>query len=190
MKVAAAVGGQHRHGGALRGECTEFGNRHRCLTEELQQQCLELVVGTVDLVDEQHRLGWSDVAHAGQDRPVHQVGLGVQIGLGQTVSASFRQPDAQQLALIVPVVQRLGSGEALIALQPDQRCIQHCGKGFRGHGLADAGLALEQQGPIQLGGKIERRRRADVEQIPVLIEASDDVIDVDECHCDTSESRR
>jgi hypothetical protein len=54
------------------------------------------------------------------------------------------QPDGQQLTRVVPLVQRLGGGDALVALQPDQRGIDRRGQGLGGLGLADPGLTLEQ----------------------------------------------
>ena len=64
--------------------------------------------------------------------------MGVATGLGVA--------DAEQLPGVVPLVQRLGGIDALEALQPDQRGVEHLGEGLRGLGLADTGLPLEQQG--------------------------------------------
>ncbi len=90
------------------------------------------------------------------------------------------QPDAQQLALVVPVVQGLGRGQALVALQPQQRCVQHGGKGFGGSRLADAGLALQQQRPAERDGQVDRRCGAEVEQVVVRVEAPDHLVDIGE----------
>ncbi len=55
----------------------------------------------------------------------------------------------EQLALIIPLVKRGVLIEALIALQPDQFGAVHGGKRLADLGLADAGLALEQQRPFE-----------------------------------------
>ena len=54
----------------------------------------------------------------------------------------------QQLPREVPVVERLRRVEALVALQPDQRCAEHPGQRRGQRGLADAGVALAEQRPV------------------------------------------
>ena len=89
VQIAAAVGGQYRHRWALGDERAEFGDRDRRLAEELQQQRFEFVIGAVDLVDQQDRLSGPAVANAGQDGPVNQIGLGVQVRFIETRTARF-----------------------------------------------------------------------------------------------------
>ena len=55
------------------------------------------------------------------------------------------EPDREQLARVVPLVERLRRVDPLVALQADQGCVEHEGERFGGLGLADARLALEQQ---------------------------------------------
>ena len=52
--------------------------------------------------------------------------------------------DAQQLLLVVPLVQRLGLVEALVALQADQPGAGDLGDALGQLGLADAGRTLHQ----------------------------------------------
>ena len=59
--------------------------------------------------------------------------------------ARLGQPDAQQLARVVPLVERLAGVDALVALQPVQRRVQHAGQRLGRLRLADARLALQQQ---------------------------------------------
>ena len=64
--------------------------------------------------------------------------------------------DAQQLLLVVPLVERARLVEPLVALQPDQ-----LGAGRPRHrlgqlGLADAGRALDQQRLLQRSGEVRR----------------------------------
>ena len=56
------------------------------LAEELEQQRLELVVGPVDLVDQQHRRRRAAVPDRLQDRALLQELLGEQVGVGAAVS--------------------------------------------------------------------------------------------------------
>ena len=141
------------------------------LAQELEQQRLELVVGPVDLVDEEHGRSRAVVADAAQDRPLVQELLGEQVGLGQPVVAGLREADGEQLPLVVPLVQRLGRGEALVALEPDERRPERAGQRLRGRGLADPGLALEQQRTPSASGQVERGRRALVDQVADRVEA-------------------
>ena len=79
MHVAGAVRGdddQRRHRGAER---AELGDRDRIVGEHLEQECLELVVGAVDLVDEQHRWGAFTVRDRAQERPAYQKSLAVEL---------------------------------------------------------------------------------------------------------------
>src|SRR5208282_4006192 len=62
---------------------------------------------------------------------------------------AFAGLDGEQLALIVPLVERGVLVEALIALQADQLGPVHGGERLAHLGLADAGLALEQQRALE-----------------------------------------
>ena len=183
VQIAAAVGGEHRDRRPLGDERPQFGHRDRRLAQELQQQRLEFVVGTVDLVDQQHRGSRAAVSDALQDRAVDKIFLGVQVGLvdpGGPRSLASASRMAEQLALVVPVVQRFGCGQALVALKAQQWCVQHGGKGFGSGRLANAGLALQQQRPTERDGQIDRRCGAEVEQVVLRIEAPDHLVDIGE----------
>jgi hypothetical protein len=194
VQIATAVRGEHGDGRTGRDERTQLGNGDSSLAEKLEQQRLEFVVRAVDLVDQQHGRSRPAVAHTLKDRPVHQIGLGVEVGLGDGFAARLGQPDAQQLALVIPVVQRLGSGQPLIALQSKQRRIQHGGKRFRRSRLADTRFTLEEQRAAERDGQVDRRGGADVEQIVVGVETPDHVVNIVEqciqrpCHRDTDAS--
>ena len=57
--------------------------------------------------------------------------------------------DREQLALIVPLVERGVLIEAFVALQADQFGAVHGGERLADFGLADAGFAFEQQRPLE-----------------------------------------
>ena len=96
----------------------------RRLGEQLEQERLELVVGAVDLVDEQHGRPRARVLERGEQRPRDEVVGAEQVVLGEVVAARLGEPDAEQLPRVVPLVQRLGGVDALVALQPDQRRVE------------------------------------------------------------------
>ncbi len=172
VQLAAPVGGEHHDRRLLRDERAQLRHRHRSLAERLEQQRLELVVGAVDLVDEQHRRARAVVAHAAQDRPLHQELLAEQVRLGQRLVLGLGQPDREQLALVVPVVERLVRGQPLVALEPDQRRLQHPGQDLRRGRLAHARLTLEQQRQPQLEGEVDGGRQALVREVVLAVEAA------------------
>ena len=62
---------------------------------------------------------------------------------------SFARLDGEQLALVVPLVERRLLVEALVALQADELGAVHRGERLGHLGLADAGLAFEQQRTLE-----------------------------------------
>ena len=82
----------------------------------------------------------------------------------------------QDLAREVPVVERLGRVDALVALQPDQRQVERLGDRLGQRGLAGAGLALEQQRPLHPQREERDRGQRLVAQVPRVAEAGGDVV--------------
>jgi hypothetical protein len=80
-----------------------------------------------------------------QQRAADEVVPAEELLLADVGTARLGEPDAQQLARVVPLVQRLGGIDALVALQADQRRLEHRGERLGRLSLADACLALEQQ---------------------------------------------
>ena len=132
----------------------ELGDRHLEVREHLEQEGLGLDLDPVDLVDEQHdRLVGADRL---EQRTGQQERLGEDVGLDRrpvrlvlTVGL-----DPQQLLLVVPLVQRLGLVEALVALQPDQPRAGDLGHGLGQLGLAHAGRPLDQHRLLQPVGQV------------------------------------
>jgi hypothetical protein len=63
--------------------------------------------------------------------------------------------DPQQLLLVVPLVQRLGLVEALVALQPDQAGAVHLRHRLGQLGLAGAGGALDEDRLAEPVGEVD-----------------------------------
>ena len=89
--------------------------------QQLEQERLEVVVGAVDLVDQQHRRARAGMLERAQQRPADQIVGTEQLVLVQRLPAGLGEPDAEQLPGIVPLVQSLRRVDSLVALQPDQR---------------------------------------------------------------------
>ena len=129
------------------------------------QERLELVVGAVELVDQEHR------ARALADRPkqwpldeellAEKLG-GPPLRIGRAV---LDRASMQQLPGVVPLVQRLARVDALVALQADQLGAERSGERPRGLRLPDAGLALEQEGAVHGEREVHSRRKALVAEV-------------------------
>ena len=116
VQLARAVGGEDDRRAARRRDGPDLGDRDLEVGEHLEQEGLELVVGAVDLVDEQ------DDGLLGGDR-LQQRPADEELGPEELLlvdGALLRGADVQQLAGVVPLVDGVGDVEALVALQADQ----------------------------------------------------------------------
>jgi hypothetical protein len=93
----------------------ELRDRDLEVRQQLEQERLELVVGAVDLVDEQDDR--AVVLERLQQRPAQQEAAREQLAL---VDAALGGAQREQLARVVPVVERLVDVDALVALQADK----------------------------------------------------------------------
>ncbi len=128
----------------------QLGNRDLEVRQHLEQHRLELLVGLVDLVDQQDdRLLGGDRGEqrAREDELVAEdvlvdrlprlTALGALAGL---------RLDAKQLLAVVPLVQRLRLVEALVALQADHLAPRGTRQGLRELGLPHPCRSLDQHG--------------------------------------------
>ena len=76
--------------------------------------------------------------------------------------------DREQLPLVVPLIERGGLVQPLIALQADQLGRMHGGERLGDLGLADAGLAFQQQRPPQPLHQRDRGRKLAVGDVAGL----------------------
>ena len=135
------------------------------LRQQLEQERLEVVVGAVDLVDQQHGGPRAGMLERPQQRSPDQVVRAEQLLLAQRGVAGVGEPDAEQLPRVVPLVERLRRVDPLVALQPDQRRVEHGRERLGRLGLAHARLALEQQRLRQAQAEEHRRGQALVHEV-------------------------
>ena len=83
----------------------------------------------------------------------------------------------QQLLRVVPLVDGLGGVDALVALEAYERSTRPGGEGLGDLGLADAGLALEQDRTTQPQGEEDRRGEPLVSEVTLVGQCSNDVVD-------------
>ena len=176
-QLAGGVGGQHDERRPLGGDGAQLGDGHREVGQHLQQQTLDFDVGLVGLVDQQH--GGLGAPDRGQQRPRQQEFLGEHVGLGliPVVGAGL---DTQDLLGVVPLVERAGLVDALVALQADQSGSGGLRDGAGQFGLADSGRAFHQQRLAEPVGEENRGRGGGVGQVAGFGQPPADVVDVGE----------
>ena len=165
-QLARVVRGEDDDRHRRRRDLPQLGDRDLEVGEQLEQHRLELLVGLVDLVDQQdHRLGAGDRLH---QRPLEQE-LGAEDVVLDVVPARLAAGlDPQQLLAVVPLVHRLGLVEALVALQPHQLAAGGAGERLRQLGLADPRRALDQDRLAELLGEEGDQRRRLVGEVADL----------------------
>src|SRR3954469_9501086 len=151
-QLARVVRGQEHDRPRPGPEQAELGDRDLEVAQQLEQHRLELLVGLVDLVDEQ------DDGLLGRDR-AHQRALEQEL-LAEDVVLHLLPAralglglDAQELLAVVPLVQRLGLVEPLVALQAREPAAEVRRQRAGELGLAHAGRTLDEDRLAELGGQ-------------------------------------
>ena len=161
--------GRDDHDRRMRGfHGAELRDRHLEIGQHFEQERFERFVGAVELVDEQHRRPGDVRLQRLQQRPFDQKFLGEYV-LRQMLAVldafGFGEPDRDHLRAVVPLVNRGGDIQSLVALQADQfppeRLRQHLGD----FGLAHPGLALQKQRPPHAQSEEQHGRKRAVGEI-------------------------
>ena len=87
VQVARAVGREHDDRRVRGGDRADLGDRHARLGEQLEQERLEVVVGAVDLVDQEHGRPRAGVLERAQERPPDEVVGAEEVVLGDRAAA-------------------------------------------------------------------------------------------------------
>jgi hypothetical protein len=171
VQLARAVRRQHHERPPRGPDRAQLGDRDREVGEELEQERLELVVGAVDLVDQQHRLPLV-LERLEQRAPQQELAPEQLPGL----AAGLRRADRQELAPVVPVVDRVVEVDALVALQADQPRAGRRREGTRHLRLPHPRLALEQQRLIELRREVDSGAQTPVGEVALAGQGPDDVV--------------
>src|SRR5205814_280622 len=152
------------------------------LREQLEEEGFELLVGAVDLVDEENRRCLVVVVDGVEQRTLKQELGAEDLALGRApvylIAWPFtHEPDVQQLPRVVPLVDSMREVDPLIALEPDQPGPQHLGHHLGRLGLADARLTLDEQRLLELEGEKDRCRQRTVADVAAIAKAALDVLD-------------
>ena len=169
VHLAGAVAGDHNDRWHVGANGAELGHRDGEVGKHLEQERLELVVGTVNLVDEQNaRVGLDRLQQRPRDQKPPAVELTFERFRVIGAMGRLRRAQMQQLPREVPVVERLRGVDPLVALQPDQRRLQHAGERLRQRGLADACIAFQEERPSHGHGEVRRSGHAVIGEVALL----------------------
>src|SRR5215212_10368513 len=147
VDLSGAVGGQDGHRRALGHDGAELGDRNGEVREDLQKECLELVVGAVHLVYEQHWRHRPTMLQRLQQRTAYQELAVVEVALDAFpifAAEGLGGANVEELAGVVPLVDGLVDVYALVALQADERRLEDSGENFGDLRLTDPRLAFEE----------------------------------------------
>jgi hypothetical protein len=157
VEFARAVAGEDGDGRGPGAHRSDLGNTHLVLAQVFEQKGFERLVRAVHLVDQQHRAGLGRLQGQQQGAP-DQVSVLVHLALHLVgLLLAFHGAHVQQLRGVVPFVQSFALFDPVVALQPQQLALQGLGQRLGQLGLADAGLALQQQRALQLQGQEDGR---------------------------------
>ena len=146
--------------------------------KDLEQECLELLVGAVDLVDEQHRRDRVVVVDRVEQRPPQQ-----EVRAEDSCSARTRSSPSPSSRMcsswrgVVPLVRGVGEVDALVALQADEASAESRRKRAGRLRLADTRLTLEKERLVDPHRDKDRRGETAVAQVVVRAEQVDDRVD-------------
>ena len=124
------VGGNYNDGWVDCLVSTQLWNRDLEVTQHLQQESLELLIGPVQLVDEQDRRLLPAFVDGLQKGAFDQEPLAEQVGGGALtvdLAGRFHKAYFQDLAGVIPFVDGVVDVQAFIALEVDQLSIQRGG---------------------------------------------------------------
>jgi hypothetical protein len=135
------------------------------IRQQLEQESLELFVGAVHFIDKEYR--GLVASNRREQRPLQQITFGKYVLFDSVgiCARSLARFYGEELALVVPLVERGVLIETLVTLQAYQFRAMHCGERLRHFGLADARLALEQQRTLQKIHQPQRSREIAVGDI-------------------------
>ena len=174
VEISGPVRGKDDNRRDLRGKRADLGDGDSGFGEHLEQERLEFLVGAIDLVDEEYRRVRARVLERLEEGSLDEVLAGEQRLLAQAGALRLGNANPEELARVVPFVERLGGVDALEALEADERGVEQFGERLGRLGLADPGLALEQERLGEAHGAEQRGREARLGEVVVIGQPGDE----------------
>ena len=172
MHVARSVRGDDDKGWNLGAKRAHLRDRDGVLRQDLEEERLELVVSSIDLVDQQHRRRRSmRRSNGSEQRTTDEEALGVELALEMLGRVARGQPNGlgrpqvQQLPSVVPLVDGLRCVEPLVALESDQLTAGPAGQRLGDLCLAYPGLAFEKERALHPAREEHRRRQPCISEV-------------------------
>ena len=177
MELPGAIGGEDHQGRRLRGDGPDLRDGDLEVGQELEQEGLELVIGPVDLVDQEHR-PISGLYRRQQGPLQEELGAEQLVDLALIAEAMLgERPDLEHLSGVVPLVQGLIGVDALVALETDQPAVEDRRQNLGDFGLPHAHLTLEKERPAQGHGDEDGGGKAAIGEVSALAEKIGELFD-------------
>ena len=124
----------------------DFGDRDLEIRQQFEQETFKFFVGAVKLVDQQHRARLVAVINRLQQRALEQKFFREDVVGDSGVAVRLCLPglNFEQLARIIPLVNRVVDVQPFVALQANQRRIQDLAEDFGDFGFSDARFAFQE----------------------------------------------
>ena len=150
---------------------TKLGNRDLEFRQQFEQVAFELLVGAVDLVDQEHGRLRAHRIDGLQQRPLDQERIAIELLSRRgpvDAAGGFEDLQLENLARVVPLVDGMSDVETLVALQSDQVGVEGRRHRRGERRLADAGLALEKERALQLEREEQRHGERAIGDVVLL----------------------
>src|SRR5712692_124607 len=178
VNLAGAVRRDDHERGLLGFDGADLGDRDLEVGQQLEQKGLELFVRPVDLIDQEHRRRGVVVVDGVQQRAAEEELRAEDLTLCQpAVFALVEEPDVQELAWVVPLVNRVGEVDSLVALEADEPSAKHFRHDLGGLRLSHPRLTFDEERLFQLQREEDRRREAAIADVALFAKALLNVVD-------------
>ncbi len=149
-------------GGIARPQRAQLGNRDLEFSQQLEEKPFELLVGAIDLVDEEDCRTRAFRIDRLQQRPLDQKRIAVKLAMRAGAIERLgcvEDSQLEQLTRVIPFVQRVTDVEAFVALKTDEIGVERRGGRGGERSLADARLTFEKERPFQPQRQEQRDRQ-------------------------------
>ncbi len=168
MYFARAVGRQNDQRRLAGTHGAELGNGDLEFRKQLEQVPFEFLIGPIDFVNQEDGRARTGRIDRLEERALDEKSVAVQLTAGaDAVDGVRRFENAQldELASVVPFVNRVADVEAFVTLEAYQIGFEGPSNGARERCLADAGFTLEKKRASELQREKQRNGQASIRDV-------------------------